>query len=531
MSEINSIAIVGGGSSGWMTAATLIHAFPNREITLIESPNISTVGVGESTQGAVTQWVKSLGIDHKDFMQYTDASYKMSIKFTDFHTKGDKGFHYPFGTAYFGDSQFGAKDWYMKKAKYPDTPVQDYCNTFFSQMALVNKNKINVNKYGIFNDFSFYDASAFHFDATKFGLWLKDRYAMPRGVKHITKEVSKINTGDIGITSLTLDDGSDFKADLYIDCTGFKSMLLEEALGVEFEDASDKLPCNRAWATQIPYVNKKEEVENFTNCTALGYGWVWNIPLYSRIGTGYVYSDKFTTPEQALEEFKQHLKEKKDPIYAPDRDFSDVQFKDIKIKTGIHKKLWEKNVVALGLSAGFIEPLESNGLYTVHEFLRVLVKSLDKGFSTQFDKDSYSYECRKIFYGFMYFVQMHYTLSRRDDTDFWKYMTAQSIDLENTTTGYNHISSTRTQYQADYETNSGIHCIATGHNNFSYGNYSKDSFNAYSGQDADLAVEGFIWKSDQSKKKWEEEADLSPSHYDYLRDNFHSNKEEIDEEV
>ncbi len=131
----------------------------------------------------------------------------------------------------------------------------------------------------------------------------------------------------------------------------------------------------------------------------------------------------------------------------------------------------------------------------------------------------------------MYFVQMHYTLSRRDDTDFWKYMTSQSVDLENMTTGYNHISSTRTQYQSDYETNSGIHCIATGHHNFTYGNYIKDTFNAYSGQDADLTVEGFIWKTDQSKKKWEEEADLSPSHYEYLRDNFHSNKEDIDEEV
>jgi tryptophan halogenase len=530
VSEINSIAIVGGGSSGWMTAATLIHAFPNKTITLIESPNISTVGVGESTQGAVTAWVKGLGIDHKDFMSFTDASYKMSIKFTDFHKKGDGGFHYPFGVAYLGDAQFGIKDWYMKKAKYPDTPIQDYCNTFFSQMALVNKNKINTNRYGLFNDFDFYDASAFHFDATKFGLWLKDRYAMPRGVKHITKEVSEIKTDENGISCLILDDGTEFTADLYVDCTGFKSMLLEETMGAEFESAEGELPCNRAWATQIPYVDKEKEIENFTNCTALGYGWVWNIPLYSRIGTGYVYSDKFTTPEEALEEFKQHLKEKKDPIYAPDRDLSDIKFKDIKIKTGIHKTLWEKNVVALGLSAGFIEPLESNGLYTVHEFLRPLVKSLDKGFVNQFDRDSYTHECRKIFYGFMNFVQMHYTLSRRRDTEFWKYITSKPINL-NLDSGYQGVSSTRVGYANDYTSTGGIHCIATGHHNFTYGNYAKESFNAFSGQDADLAVEGFIYKSNQSKKKWEEEADLSQNHYQYLKENFHTEKDILDEVI
>lgn len=513
-----------------MTAATLIHAFPNKKITLIESPNISTVGVGESTQGAVTQWVKGLGIDHKDFMAFTDASYKMSIKFTDFHKKGDGGFHYPFGKVYMGDTQYGARDWYMKKTKYPDTPIQDYCNSFFSQMALVNKNKINTNKYGLFDEFSFYDASAFHFDATKFGLWLRDKYAVPRGVQHITKEVSEIKTDENGISALILDGGVEFKADLYIDCTGFKSMLLEQTLGVEFDDESDKLPCNRAWATQIPFVDPEKEVENFTNCTALGYGWVWNIPLYTRIGTGYVYSDKFTTPEAALEEFKTHLKEKKDPIYAPDRDFSNVEFKDIKIKTGIHKKLWEKNVVALGLSAGFIEPLESNGLYTVHEFLRVLVKALDKGFSTQFDKDSYTHECRRIFYGFMHFVQMHYTLSRRDDTDFWKYMTSQPINI-NEASGYAQVSGIRTSYEGSYETNSGIHCIATGHHNFPYGNYAKELFASQSGQDIDLITEGFIFKSNKSKKKWEEEADLSENHYRYLQKNFHSNIKDENEEI
>lgn len=519
MNTIDSIAIVGGGSSGWMTAATLIHAFPDKKITVIESPNISTVGVGESTQGAVTEWVKSLGIDHKDFMSYTDASYKMSIKFTDFHKVGDNGFHYPFGRVFADYTQFGPKEWYMKKAKYPETPVQDYCNSFFPQMALVNKSKINVNRYGIFDNFDFYRDSAFHFDATKFGFWLKDKYCIPRGVNHILKEVSSIEQDENGISNLILEGEENFIADLYIDCTGFKSLLIEEAMGVEFDSISDKLPCNRAWATQIPYVDPNIEVENFTNCTALGYGWVWNIPLYSRAGTGYVYSDKYTTPEAALEEFKNHLKNKTTPLYAPDRITDDLEFKDIKIKSGIHKKLWVKNVAALGLSAGFIEPLESNGLYTVHEFLRVLVNALQKGYVTQFDRDSFTKECRNIFYGFTAFVQMHYVLSRRQDTDFWKYMTSNSINLEEQN-GFVHLSNSRNGI--DLEVKSGIHCIATGHNHTTFAKSDIESFEAGTKQNFDLTTEGFIFQSDKLKKKWNDEADLSPSHYQYLKDTFHS---------
>jgi flavin-dependent dehydrogenase len=521
MKNINSIAIVGGGSSGWMTAANLIAFFPEYKITLIESPNISTVGVGESTQGAITDWVKSLGIDHKDFMEYTDASYKMSIKFTDFHQKGDGGFHYPFGQVYLGDTQFKGSDWFLKKAKYPETPIQDYCNTFFPQMALVNKSKINTNRHGIFNNFDFYKASAFHFDATKFGLWLRDRYALPRGVEHITKEVSEIKTDENGISALILDDGTEFTADLYIDCTGFKSLLLEQTMGVEFEDMSDELPCNHAWATQIPYVDPEKEIENYTNCTALGYGWVWNIPLYTRIGTGYVFSDKFTTKEEALEEFKLHLKNKTEPIYAPDRDFSNVNFNLVKFRTGIHKELWHKNVIAIGLSAAFVEPLESNGLYTVHEFLRVLVKTLSKGYVNGFDKESFTHECTRIFKGFFNFVRMHYTLSRRDDTDFWKYMTESKDNLKSETYALNQVSLAKTRHIGEYEMESGVHCIAVGQHNFPFGKEALDYWNSDAPQDVDTVVAGFIFKSDKSKKKWEQEADESLSHYEYLKKNFH----------
>jgi hypothetical protein len=365
MSKIDSIVIVGGGSSGWITASTLIHSFPNKQITLIESPNHPIIGVGESTQATITLWAQALGIDHEDFMRYTDASYKMSIRFKNFNKKEDNGFHYPFGRVYLENTKYATKDWYMKKLKYPETDNSDYCNSFYSQMSLINSNKINLNRYDIFDNFNFYRDSAYHFDAVKFGIWLKEKYCLPRGVKYLQKEIVEIKTDDNGISSLVFEDGTDFSADLYIDCTGFKSMLLEGAMGIEFESISDRLPCNKAWAVQIPYVDKEKEIENFTNCTALGYGWVWNTPLWSRIGTGYVYSDKFTTDEEALEEFKNYLKNKIEPIYAPERITDDLKFRNITMKTGIHKKLWEKNVIAIGLSAGFIEPLESNGLIYV----------------------------------------------------------------------------------------------------------------------------------------------------------------------
>lgn len=521
MHKVNKIAIVGGGSSGWMVASTLINSFPNYEIFLIESPNISTIGVGESTQAKITQWMHSIGVDHKDFMEFTDASYKMSIKFTDFNEIGDGGFHYPFGRAYLKDTEFGAMEWHMKKTKYPDTPIQDYCNSFFSQMSLVNKNKINENQYGIFNDYDFKRDTAFHFDATKFAIWLRDRYCLPRGVKHLKNEIIKVNLENEEISSLTLDDGSEFSADLYIDCTGFKGLLIDETFNIEFEDISDYLPCNRAWAVQIPFVDKDKEIENFTNCTALKNGWVWNTPLWSRIGTGYVYSDKFTTPEEALEEFKQHLKEKKDPIYAPERITDELKFRDITMRTGIHKKLWHKNMVAIGLSAGFIEPLESNGLYTVHEFVKILVKNLSKGFINQFDIDSFNYECRNIYYGFMKFVQMHYTLSNRRDSDFWKHMTSLPINLDDNN-GYNQISSTRTSYNSQYENISGIHCIAVGHKNLVFGEYAIKEFEYENKQtNFDLTTEGFVFRSNNSKKKWDEEADRSLTHYQYLKENFH----------
>ena len=433
------ILIVGGGSAGWMTAATLESQFPQYKISLIESKNISTVGVGESTIAQITEWVKLLKIKDEDFLKHVDGSYKLSIKFTDFYKKGE-AFHYPFGSPPIESTRAGTNDWWFKKILYPKTPYSDYADcTYPLQMAYVNHNKFDKN------DCTY----AYHFDAIKFGLWLKNNYC--KKIKHIVEDVVSVEQDENGITSLN----NKYKADLYIDCTGFKSLLLGKSLKEPFESYADMLPNDSAWATKIKYKNKEKELLPYTNCTAIENGWVWNIPLWSRIGTGYVYSSKFVDDDTALKEFKKHLGQE------------DLEFKNIKMRVGIHNRLWVKNVVAVGLSAGFIEPLESNGLFSVHEFLIILIKNLQREKISQWDRDNFNYQCKLLFKNFAEFVGLHYALSHRNDTEYWKHCFNKSweetlINLKPVAcSGFKEAVQKRT-YDSKFDDYTGLPCIAAG---------------------------------------------------------------------
>lgn len=419
--KINKIVIVGGGSAGWMSAATLVKHYPNKEIYVIESPSVPTVGVGESTIGQINEWLHDLDIKDSDWMEFCDASYKLSIKFTDFYKNESGSFHYPFGNPEYDSVHFpnGLQDWYLRKAGDDSLPVSNFAETFFPAVTMSDSNKICENLNNEFPNWHFDRDVAYHFDAAKFGIWLRDQYCIPRGVTLLTNDVKTVFTNNDGIEKLILDDGSEITADLFIDCTGFKSMLLGDALGVEFESYADLLPNNSAWATRIPYADKDLELEPYTNCTAIQNGWVWNIPLWSRIGTGYVYSDKFVDDQTALAQFKDYLINHRD--IKRDKELVDsLEFRNIKMRIGIHKKIYHKNVCAIGLSAGFIEPLESSGLYTVHEFLLKLVSALGRDEINEFDRLAFNEGCRGDFRAFAEFVALHYALSHRDDTEYWK---------------------------------------------------------------------------------------------------------------
>src|SRR6056300_251751 len=500
---MKKIMIVGGGSAGWMTAATLIKCFPEKSITLIESPNIPTVGVGESTIGQIRGWTSLLGIKDEEFIPYTDASYKLSIKFTDFYKKGE-AFHYPFGEPNSDNNLAKHNDWWFKKMYKPETPNSDYADCIFPQMALVNENKFFLNEEQII-PYDPLNHSAYHFDATKFGLWLKDHYCIPRGVKHILEDIKTIETNDDGIKSLN----NNHTADMYIDCTGFKSLLLGDTLKEHFNDYSHLLPNNKAWATRVPYKDKENELVPYTNCTAIENGWVWNIPSWERIGTGYVYSDKYVSDEEALNQFKRHLDKK-------GSDYSKSEFKNIKMRVGIHDRLFVKNVCAIGLSAGFIEQLESNGLLSVHEFLINLVKVMKRGEEntiSQWDRDNFNVECKRFFDQFTEFVAIHYALSHRDDTKYWKDISNRSF-YDNRLTDDTIKADILTKMKSDTWLRSvgGHHCIGVGLRYFGY-----DILKDNSTDDEKLK----IGLREKEINKWNIICKDKPKLLQFLKDNIH----------
>ena len=403
---IRSVAIVGGGSAGWMCAAAMAHAFGDAvAITLVESEAIGTVGVGEATIPPIRQFNERLGIDEASFLRATKGSFKLGIEFAGWTREGESYFH-PFGS--YGADFDGASPfhhhWIARHlAGEVEGPIDDWCVAW----QLARRGRFTHPSRDPRQVQSRLDY-AYHFDATLYAKALRG-YAEARGVTRLEGRVAdtQLDAETGHVLTVELEDGRRVAAEMFIDCTGFRGVLIEGALGTGYEDWSRWLPVNRAVA--IPCESAGEPLP-YTRSTCRAAGWQWRIPLQHRTGNGYVYCDEYATPDEAEGVLRAHLDG------APTGDARHLRF-----TTGRRNAFWDRNVVALGLSAGFMEPLESTSLHLIQSgLMRLLTLWPDRAMSSHL-RDEYNALTVAEYERIRDFLVLHYLANEREEP-FWARM-------------------------------------------------------------------------------------------------------------
>jgi len=402
--KLTQIVIAGGGSAGWMTAAALSNALPGCRITLIESEEIGIVGVGEATIPPIKQFNKMLGLDEFEFMRRTKGSYKLGIQFVDWAEPGRRYFH-PFGT-YGRPFDFGHLLYFWQQAQRLDkvsSSLDDYCMAW----VLASQARFAVPLTDPRSVLSTYDY-AYHFDASLYAAFLRE-VSERRGVVRVEGRIvaTRLNGESGHVEALTLSDGHEVAGELFIDCSGFKGLLIEEALHTGYDDWTHWLPCDRAVA--VPCASAGEFLP-YTRSTARTAGWQWRIPLQHRIGNGYVYSSNYLDEAGAAATLLANLD---GPALAEPRT--------LRFVTGRRRLGWNRNVVAIGLSSGFLEPLESTSLHLIQaNILRLLALFPDRDFNPAL-RDEYNRIANSELERVRDFLILHYHLNKRGDGELWRY--------------------------------------------------------------------------------------------------------------
>lgn len=406
---VQSILVVGGGSAGWITA-NLLNTYVKRsgrptKITLVESPEVPIIGVGEATVPTIRRTLSVIGLSEQDVLTSADATFKSLIRFKDWNL--GETYDHPFdrrprpqtdGAANFWTAQYGKP---FDKAFSPLSVLAD---------ENIAPKPLRAPQY--MGHFPY----AYHLDAVKLALKLAE-FGRENGIAHTFGHVSKVNMSPEGmIESVDTDKGETLKADLFVDCTGFKSLLLGETLGVPQRHYGKYLLCDRAVTMQVPYdVWRPAKILPYTKATARDYGWQWDINLQTRRGTGYVYSSAFlseTDAEAALRKYEgPHSK--------------DIPARHIRYSSSKREVSWKKNCVAIGLSDGFLEPLESSGLYFIEIAVQAVGIMLDD-YRVAPDATTRHFNgiVNDLYEEILSFINLHYVISNRRDTEFWRAATA-----------------------------------------------------------------------------------------------------------
>ncbi len=411
MNQVKHVVVVGGGTAGWLTAANLAYSFNSKksesiQVTLVESPDIPIIGVGEGTWPTIRTTLQRLGIDEAEFMMECDATFKQGtcfVNWADNPSENDKSYYHLFSTV--NDSyEFNlAPYWILSESKH------NYASAVGLQGDLCDKNlapkKLTTPAYEGIQNYSY------HLNAGKFGKFLAKHATKNLGVKHLLANVEKINLDCDGyIESIDTDVKGRINGDFFIDCTGFKSMLLGEALDIDFIDVSDVLMNDTAVVMQVPYENEQEEIRPYTKSIAQEAGWIWDIGLIDRRGLGYVYSSKYTSHERAEDVFRSYVGDAAEKLNA----------RKINMKVGYREKYFHKNCVAIGLSAAFIEPLEASAIFLVEAAANML---RDQFPATRAEMELVEEKFNQSFH-FRWkksidFIKLHYMLSKRTDSQYW----------------------------------------------------------------------------------------------------------------
>jgi tryptophan halogenase len=407
---LKSIVIVGGGSAGWMTAAALAEAVGRScAITLVESEAIGTVGVGEATIPPIRHFNARLGIDEATFVRETQGSFKLGIEFVNWGKLGHRYFH-PFGQ--YG-AEFDSVPFYHHwMREWLEGRIEGPIDDFSMCWAMARAGKFahpSPDRRMIQSTFDY----AYHFDAGLYAAFLR-RYAEARGVvRREGKVVDVALRGEDGfIDAVTLDSGDRIAGEFFIDCSGFRGLLIEEALQTGYDNWQHWLPCDRAVAVPC----ERGEFTPYTRSTARSAGWQWRIPLQHRTGNGYVHCSQFISADEAARTLLDNLDGK---ALADPRPLSFV--------TGKRRKFWDKNCVAIGLSAGFMEPLESTSLHLIqYGILRLLALLPDSAMSPLLARE-YNAQTSREYELIRDFLILHYKASERDDSELWRYCAAMPI--------------------------------------------------------------------------------------------------------
>lgn len=408
---VKNIVIVGGGTAGWMTASIIASRHHARiqsgtfSVTLIESPDIRIVGVGEATWPTMRSTLKKIGVSETAFFRNCDASFKQAAKFVGWVTgEADDSYYHPLMLPQGFHEVNLVPHWVNRPGSLSYSaavcPQDAVCEAGLAPKLITTPEYQALSNY------------AYHFDTGKLGPFLQQHCVEKLGVRHVLANVTAVNMAENGdIASLVTRERGVIPGDLFVDCTGFASLLIGKALGVGFKEYKDVLACDTALAANVPYETEDAPVPAYTIKTATSSGWIWDIALASRRGIGHTFSSAHISLEQAEQELRSYI--------GPTRH--DLKIHKIPIRPGHRETFWKNNCVAVGLAAGFYEPLESSSIVLIELSARLISEKMPSCREIMDNVAARVNEVTHYRYGrILDFLKLHYILSKRTDTSFWR---------------------------------------------------------------------------------------------------------------